>query len=356
MEFPHRSGPGSMCRPRRARKAARTCAPERAPRPSPGPSLDNLYYAQGRVPRVATPQRLVHGAGPHGPRPPAAALGQDRGTPAPRREGRQLPVGRVPPGPAPRQQPRQPRHPGRSAGRRSPALGLDLDELLRAGRGAGARQRRAGPARRLLHGLPRHARESRRIGYGIRYEFGIFDQEIRDGWQVEVTDKWLRFGNPWEIPRPEIAYDVKLRRPHRGLPRTSRAASACAGSRTQVVKGMAYDTPVLGYRRRHVNMLRLWKAEAVESFDFAGLQRRRLLRRGRGEGRSRRPSPRCSIPTTSRRRARSCACAAVLLRLLLAAGHDPHLPRAQGRQRSSASTRSSPSSSTTPTRPSPWPS
>jgi starch phosphorylase len=48
------------------------------------------------------------------------------------------------------------------------------------------------------------------IGYGIRYEFGIFDQRIRDGWQVEVTDKWLRFGNPWEIARPEITYDVKL--------------------------------------------------------------------------------------------------------------------------------------------------
>ena len=41
------------------------------------------------------------------------------------------------------------------------------------------------------------------IGYGIRYEFGIFDQEIRDGWQVEVTDKWLQHGNPWEIARPD---------------------------------------------------------------------------------------------------------------------------------------------------------
>src|SRR4029453_10279796 len=48
------------------------------------------------------------------------------------------------------------------------------------------------------------------IGYGIRYEFGIFDQTIRDGWQVERTDKWLRFGNPWEIVRSEITFDVKL--------------------------------------------------------------------------------------------------------------------------------------------------
>src|SRR6185369_9532360 len=48
------------------------------------------------------------------------------------------------------------------------------------------------------------------IGYGIRYEFGIFDQSIRDGWQVETTDKWLRLGNPWEINRPEIAFEIKF--------------------------------------------------------------------------------------------------------------------------------------------------
>ena len=48
------------------------------------------------------------------------------------------------------------------------------------------------------------------IGYGIRYEFGIFDQVIRDGWQVEMTDKWLQYGNPWEMPRPEIAFPVKF--------------------------------------------------------------------------------------------------------------------------------------------------
>lgn len=48
------------------------------------------------------------------------------------------------------------------------------------------------------------------IGYGIRYEFGIFDQEIRDGWQVEITDKWLQYGNPWEIARPEAAVEVKF--------------------------------------------------------------------------------------------------------------------------------------------------
>ena len=48
------------------------------------------------------------------------------------------------------------------------------------------------------------------IGYGIHYEYGIFEQDIRDGWQLERTDKWLRLGNPWEVPRPEIGYEVKF--------------------------------------------------------------------------------------------------------------------------------------------------
>jgi len=106
------------------------------------------------------------------------------------------------------------------------------------------------------------------IGYGIRYEFGIFDQEIRDGWQVERTDKWLQYGNPWEFPRPEIAFEVKLGG------RTEAFTDEAGRYRVrwvpaQVVKGVAYDTPVPGYRVGNVNLLRLFKAEAAESFDFA---------------------------------------------------------------------------------------
>lgn len=105
-------------------------------------------------------------------------------------------------------------------------------------------------------------------GYGIRYEFGIFDQQLRDGWQVERTDKWLQFGNPWELPRPEINfyvqfggrtesyYDQDFKYRVRWIP-------------DRMVKGVAYDTPVPGYRVGMTNQLRLWKAEAVESFDFA---------------------------------------------------------------------------------------
>ena len=105
------------------------------------------------------------------------------------------------------------------------------------------------------------------IGYGIRYEFGIFDQEIRGGEQVEVTDKWLRLGNPWEFPRPEISFEV----PFGG--RTESHVDAQGRYRVRwlperVVRGVAFDTPVPGFRVDNVNLLRLFKAEAVESFDF----------------------------------------------------------------------------------------
>lgn len=106
------------------------------------------------------------------------------------------------------------------------------------------------------------------IGYGIRYEFGIFDQEIRDGEQVEITDKWLRFGNPWEIARPEIAYDVKFGGHTESYVDETGNYRVSWHPKT-VVKGVAYDTPILGYQVGTCNRLRLWKAEAVESFDFA---------------------------------------------------------------------------------------
>ena len=106
------------------------------------------------------------------------------------------------------------------------------------------------------------------VGYGIRYEFGIFDQAIRDGWQVEITDKWLRFGNPWEIAPAGDRLRREVRRPHRGVTDEHGPLPRALDSR-HVVKGVAYDTPILGYRVGTCNMLRLWKAEAVESFDFA---------------------------------------------------------------------------------------
>ena len=145
-------------------------------------------------------------------------------------------------------------------------IGLDLDGLLEQeeepGLGNGGLGRLAACYMDSLATL-----EIPAIGYGIRYEFGIFDQEIRDGWQVEVTDKWLQLGNPWEISRPEIAFNVKLGG------HTEATCDAQGNYRVhwipdRVVKGIAYDTPLLGYSVNTANLLRLWKAEACESFDF----------------------------------------------------------------------------------------
>ena len=109
--------------------------------------------------------------------------------------------------------------------------------------------------------------EIKAIGYGVRYEFGIFDQEIREGWQVEKTDKWLRLGNPWEIERPEIAFEVYFGG-HTESYYDREENYRVRWVPQQVVKGVAYDTPILGYKVNTVNLLRLWSAQAVESFDF----------------------------------------------------------------------------------------
>lgn len=104
------------------------------------------------------------------------------------------------------------------------------------------------------------------IGYGIRYEFGIFDQEIRDGWQVEHPDNWLRFGNPWEIARPDYMVEVKF-----GGHTESYADGGQYRARwipRITVYGSPYDTPVPGYGCNTVNTLRLWAARAGQDFDF----------------------------------------------------------------------------------------
>jgi glycogen phosphorylase len=145
-------------------------------------------------------------------------------------------------------------------------LGEELDDLLRQeeepGLGNGGLGRLAACYMDSLATLRIPA-----IGYGIRYEFGIFDQEIRDGWQVEKSDKWLRLGNPWEICRPEITYDVNLGGHTEQLCDES-GRWRVRWAPDKVVRGVAFDTPVSGYRSGVTDLLRLWKSEAVESFDF----------------------------------------------------------------------------------------
>ena len=105
------------------------------------------------------------------------------------------------------------------------------------------------------------------IGYGIRYEFGIFKQDIRDGWQVEQTDKWLSRGNPWDIERPDWAVEVKLGG-HTDQYEDQFGKHRVRWIPYEVVKGVPYDTPILGYETNNANTLRLWSAQAPESFDF----------------------------------------------------------------------------------------
>ncbi|MEX1281145.1 MAG: glycogen/starch/alpha-glucan phosphorylase [Acidimicrobiia bacterium] len=106
------------------------------------------------------------------------------------------------------------------------------------------------------------------IGYGIRYEYGIFTQEIEGGWQVERPDHWLAKGNPWEIRRPELTYPVRFG--------GHTEHQTDAAGRTRVIwhpdwelSGMAFDTPIVGHGVPSGNLLRLWRAEAAEGFDLA---------------------------------------------------------------------------------------
>jgi starch phosphorylase len=145
-------------------------------------------------------------------------------------------------------------------------LGLNLTELLEQeeepGLGNGGLGRLAACYIDSLATL-----EIPAIGYGIRYEYGIFDQDIKDGWQVEMTDKWLRYGNPWEVARPDAELEVKLG----GHTETYTDEQGRYRSRWvpfKIVKGVPYDTPILGFQTNTANTLRLWKAEAPESFDF----------------------------------------------------------------------------------------
>ncbi|WP_300454247.1 glycogen/starch/alpha-glucan phosphorylase [Accumulibacter sp.] len=151
-------------------------------------------------------------------------------------------------------------------------LGLDLEILLdqeeEPGLGNGGLGRLAACYLDSLATL-----EIPAIGYGIRYEFGIFTQTIRDGWQVELTDKWLRAGSPWLIHRPNIAFDIKLG----GHTEHQYEATGSRRLRVQwvpgkLVRGTAWDMPVLGYGVNTPNRLRLWSAEAPESYDFAAFK------------------------------------------------------------------------------------
>ena len=146
------------------------------------------------------------------------------------------------------------------------SMGLSLDEMIEheeePGLGNGGLGRLAACFMDSLATLDVPA-----IGHGIRYEFGIFDQEIKNGWQVERTDLWLRHGNPWEVRRWDIEHVIGFGghtehppgKPARWYPE-------------RIVRGVPYDTPVLGYGTVNTNFLRLWSAVADEEFDLEAFQ------------------------------------------------------------------------------------
>ena len=105
-------------------------------------------------------------------------------------------------------------------------------------------------------------------GYGIRYEYGIFFQKIFNGYQTEAPDPWLRYGNPWEIPRPEYLYLVKFYG-HLNEYTNSAGEYCCKWEDEDSVIAMAYDIPIPGYKNNTVNNLRLWSAKSTREFDLA---------------------------------------------------------------------------------------
>src|SRR5205823_5053114 len=102
------------------------------------------------------------------------------------------------------------------------------------------------------------------LGYGLRYEYGIFRQSIKDGWQNEKPDNWLRRPDPWEVARPQEMVEVKL---NFSVEERGGTLHGIAGKPSTLI-GIPYDRPVVGYGGKTVNTLRLWAAVAPDYFDF----------------------------------------------------------------------------------------
>ena len=155
------------------------------------------------------------------------------------------------------------------------------------------------------------------IGYGIRYDHGLFRQVIKDGGQQEYPENWLSFGNPWEFERPETIYDVGFGGLVEMIGRGQRARRLAPD---ETVQAVAYDTPVVGWKGRHVNPLRLWSARAVDPLRLdvfnAGDHVAALSRAGARRDDLENPLPERRTPS----RAGIAAAAGVFFRLRLAAG------------------------------------
>ena len=135
------------------------------------------------------------------------------------------------------------------------------------------------------------------MGYGLRYEYGIFKQTIDDGWQREQPDNWLRRPDPWEVARPQEMVEIKL-----GCSFELHGGSAARRSRPAVEPRSAFRTtgPIVGYGGKTINTLRLWAAATPDYLRFPGVQRTAISSAPWPSGSPRNRSPACSIPTIPR--------------------------------------------------------
>jgi starch phosphorylase len=150
-------------------------------------------------------------------------------------------------------------------------LGLDIDELREEeydmGLGNGGLGRLAACFLDSLATLDLPA-----IGYGIHYQYGLFKQEFRNGYQVELPDDWMKFGTPWEIVRPEHTTEIDLYGQVENIfDDVGNYVSKWTGKKKLI--GIPYDIPIPGYGTNTVNFLRLWSSKAAEDFNFEAFNR-----------------------------------------------------------------------------------
>ena len=150
-------------------------------------------------------------------------------------------------------------------------LGLDIDELREEeydmGLGNGGLGRLAACFLDSLATLDLPA-----IGYGIHYQYGLFKQEFRNGYQVELPDDWMKFGTPWEIVRPEHTTEIDLYGQVENIfDDVGNYVSKWTGTKKLI--GIPYDIPIPGYGTNTVNFLRLWSSKAAEDFNFEAFNR-----------------------------------------------------------------------------------
>jgi starch phosphorylase len=185
-------------------------------------------------------------------------------------------------------------------------------------------------------------------GYGIRYEYGMFAQEIQDGSQMEYPDPWLKDGTPWEFPRTELVWPVRFG----GWVEHVNGKASWRHAAEVVAK--AYDMVIPGHGNRKVSTLRLWKAAAPAHIDLGAFNTGDYARAAGSEERIREHLLGAVPQRQHAGRARAAAQAGVFLRGGLDPGPAGAPPARAPRRWTTWPTRSR-STSTTPTRPSAWP-